>query len=219
MFRQHGGSSASTPTQVRLTPTGWAGFLQVVLLVSIAAVPGLLIAQDTIAEAIKSEAKTEIADNRELAEMFAKDQEVRKRLRSEMKSGQLDGVSMDSDLMEEFIVGDAQRLERVSGLLEIGALHTAQDYYHAAFLFQHGKEAKHYLRAHHVAMVAMKLGHEEAPWIAAASLDRYLVSIGQPQIYGTQSSVAQNEGAPLTSDSRIISNRERAQLDVPPTSK
>jgi hypothetical protein len=68
-------------------------------------------------------------------------------------------------------------------------------------------------------MVAMKLGHEEAPWIAAASLDRYLVSIGQPQIYGTQSSVAQNEGAPLTSDSRIISNRERAQLDVPPTSK
>ncbi len=35
-------------------------------------------------------------------------------------------------------------------------------------------------------MRAAGLGHKDAEWIAAATLDRYLQSIGQPQIYGTQ---------------------------------
>jgi len=34
--------------------------------------------------------------------------------------------------------------------------------------------------------VAIRKGYSAATWIAAATLDRYLQSIKQPQIYGTQ---------------------------------
>ena len=53
-------------------------------------------------------------------------------------------------------------------------------------MFQHGDLPEVYLKAHTLAVVGAARGKEEAAWIAAATLDRYLQSIGQPQIYGTQ---------------------------------
>jgi hypothetical protein len=59
-------------------------------------------------------------------------------------------------------------------------------FYHAAYVFQHGNEAEDCLKAHALAVAAAAGGKREAVWIAAATLDRYLQRIGQPQIYGTQ---------------------------------
>lgn len=81
---------------------------------------------------------------------------------------------------------DLARQARARALLQAGALRTAEDFYRAAFIFQHGTTADDYLMAHALAVAATARGHPEAPWIAAASLDRYLQKIGQPQIYGTQ---------------------------------
>ena len=76
--------------------------------------------------------------------------------------------------------------ERVAALLAAGALHTADDYRKAAFVFQHGDRSDDYLLAHTLALVAVAKGDQGAAWIAAATLDRYLQSVRQPQIYGTQ---------------------------------
>jgi hypothetical protein len=81
---------------------------------------------------------------------------------------------------------DEARRGRVQKLLDAGELRSGDDFYHAAFVFQHGNAAADYLKAHALAIIAAARGNESATWIAAATLDRYLMSIGQAQIYGTQ---------------------------------
>jgi hypothetical protein len=80
---------------------------------------------------------------------------------------------------------DTARRQRVRELLESGALQSGADFYYAAFIFQHGGEPGDYLLAHALGMAAMARGYDAA-WISAATLDRYLQSIGSPQIFGTQ---------------------------------
>lgn len=81
---------------------------------------------------------------------------------------------------------DEARRQRTRGLLDAGQLRTADDYYAAAFVFQHGQKPEDYLMAHVLAMAAMKLGRGDASWIAAATLDRYLWNTDKPQVFGTQ---------------------------------
>ncbi|MGD0648303.1 MAG: hypothetical protein ABR971_09950 [Acidobacteriaceae bacterium] len=81
---------------------------------------------------------------------------------------------------------DAARRVAVKEMIDDNALHTAQDFEDAAFIFQHGTSADDYLLAHTLATIAVARGSSNALWIVAASLDRYLGAIGQPQIYGTQ---------------------------------
>lgn len=81
---------------------------------------------------------------------------------------------------------DEQRRGETRRLLSDGSLHTGADYEEAAFIFQHSSTADDYLLAHTLAMVAISKGDSTAIWIATATLDRYLQSIGQKQIYGTQ---------------------------------
>ena len=64
--------------------------------------------------------------------------------------------------------------------------HNGEDYYYAAFLFQHGQKAEDYLFAHILATESVALGYSRAKWISAATLDRYLEQIGQKQVFGTQ---------------------------------
>lgn len=81
---------------------------------------------------------------------------------------------------------DATRRALTQTLLDAGRLRSADDFYHAAYVFQHGDAPDDYLKAHALATVAASRGKPKAAWIAAATLDRYLQTIGQPQIYGTQ---------------------------------
>lgn len=81
---------------------------------------------------------------------------------------------------------DAQRRQRTYELLAEDKLHTSEDFIRAAFVFQHGETSNDLLLAHTLAMIAAAKGDESASWIGAATLDRYLHSIGRPQIYGTQ---------------------------------
>jgi hypothetical protein len=78
---------------------------------------------------------------------------------------------------------DAPRLKRVRELAASGALRTSEDFVRAAFLFQHGTEANDFLLAHVLGMIATKMDGSGA-WISAASLDRYLLMTGRPQVFG-----------------------------------
>ncbi len=101
-------------------------------------------------------------------------------------------------------------------LLSEGALHTSDDFIDAAFIFQHGDTPDDYLLAHTLDMVAVAKGNSGALWIGTATLDRYLQSIGQKQIYGTQFKTLQ--GTPVTQEpynKTLISDALRKQLGVP----
>ena len=53
-------------------------------------------------------------------------------------------------------------------------------------MFQHGTTADHYYQTFLWASTAARLGDVSKKSLAAAGLDRYLVKIGQKQLFGTQ---------------------------------
>jgi len=82
---------------------------------------------------------------------------------------------------------DEARRARVTEILDAGAAKLcSEDFYNAAMVFQHGREAPQYLMAHVLASIAAARGHEPSRWMMATTLDRYLRAIQQPQIFGTQ---------------------------------
>ncbi|WP_058185656.1 hypothetical protein [Terracidiphilus gabretensis] len=111
---------------------------------------------------------------------------------------------------------DAERREKTRKLLADGALHTGKDYEEAAFVFQHGDSAQDYLLAHTLAMVAISKGDSTAIWIAAATLDRYLETVKQQQVFGTQySSDPKQKWTQEPYDRTLVSDALRNQLGVP----
>jgi hypothetical protein len=92
------------------------------------------------------------------------------------------------DRVDWKIVGprDAARRKRVRELIAHGGVRTGKDYERAAMVFQHGATPEDILFAHVPAVTALGRGNAGARWLAAASLDRYLHRLAQPQIFGTQ---------------------------------
>lgn len=124
---------------------------------------------------------------------------------------------------EALAAADKVRRARTATLLSQGALHSGDDYLEAAFVFQHGDSANDYLLAHILATVAVNKGSKNGVWIAAATLDRYLLKIGQKQILGTQYITPQfvdpKASGPWTQepyDRVLISDALRKELEVPP---
>jgi hypothetical protein len=82
---------------------------------------------------------------------------------------------------------DAVRRQKVLNQHRRGKLKTARDYYHAAYIFQHGNCLAHIKRAHTFAAEALQRGGcDGARWLFAASWDRQLVLAGYKQKFGTQ---------------------------------
>jgi hypothetical protein len=111
---------------------------------------------------------------------------------------------------------DLTRREATRKLLAEGRLQTGEDFERAAFVFQHGDLPDDYLLAHTLATIAVARARSSAIWIAAASLDRYLNSMHQPQIYGTQFLTPQNGLVTQEPYNRaLIADSLRRQLGVP----
>src|SRR5260370_7331624 len=136
--------------------------------------------------------------NPELLKLYNEDQKARDNWLT-MTTAERDAVGK----------GDAVRRKRVGEMLRAGEVKSAEDYERAAFIFQHGSEPSDYLLAHVLAMTAMAVEGGPGGWIATATLDRYLKSIGKPQIFG-------NDLAPNTeSDWNLIPEPVRAANCVP----
>ena len=121
--------------------------------------------------------------------------------------------------IEGVMTRDAERLARVKELVAEDALQAPDDFVHAAFVLQHGHDPQDYEMARDLALTAHELGarQDAALWLSAAAHDRYLQSIGQPQIYGTQ---FQRDGeGPWTLepfDRQALTDAQRAARHVPP---
>ncbi len=81
---------------------------------------------------------------------------------------------------------DLERRREVFEMISRGEVNTPNDLYRAAVIFLHGAEPKDFLAAHRLAVIGAINGHRPSRWLAAASLDRFLMSLGLAQTYGTQ---------------------------------
>lgn len=97
---------------------------------------------------------------------------------------------------------------------------SSEDLYHLSFLFQHGATSEDYERAHILALESERQGSEDAKWLTAATEDRYLLSLGKKQKWGTQF-IPMEDGsqhlAPIEDDAISgITNEMRQSKNVPP---
>jgi len=142
------------------------------------------------------------ADNAQMAQIVGADQADRK-----------DATHADWKKVNS---ADHERRAATAALLRDGKLHTGHDFESAALVFQHGESSDDYLLAHVLAMVAISKGQSGAVWISAATLDRYLQSIHQPQIFGTQFRTPDKE--PTTQEPynrNLVSDSLRGYMAVP----
>jgi hypothetical protein len=110
---------------------------------------------------------------------------------------------------------DLKRRERVMELVAANELHTAEDYYHAAWVMNHGDTADEARNAHALALRSCKFGYRPARWLAAASYDRWQMYQGKPQKYGTNYLYDGRQDRLWDVDPNTT-DEERAEWDVPP---
>lgn len=137
--------------------------------------------------------------NRELEKIYAEDQADRTNM-----------FTMSADQLAKMIKNDTPRRKRVRELIDAGALTTSEDFVRAAFVFQHGATPDDFLMAHVLGLIATEMDGSGA-WISAASLDRYLLNTGKPQIFGLQL----DNVAPFNPN--LLTDRMRKALCVPDT--
>jgi hypothetical protein len=147
-----------------------------------------------------------LKDNEELARMCREDQSDRT---------PADGKAIDWSTVSP---RDKARLARTKQLYMESRLQTANDYYHAALIFQHGDVPEDFLLAHEFCVIAISKGKndKETRWLAAASEDRFLMNIGRPQRFGTQ-----YRAEPVTAPFRLykvdanVTDELRRQMSAP----
>jgi hypothetical protein len=91
---------------------------------------------------------------------------------------------------------------------------SAEDLYHAAWLFHHGDEPEEARRAHDLSRESASRGFARARWLAAAAYDRWCMYEGRPQKYGTQF-VPDGVRHRLWDVDPETTDAERASWDVP----
>ena len=113
-------------------------------------------------------------------------------------------------------IRDEQRELKVKQLLAAGSLSSGTDYFHAAMVLQHATSPDDYLLAHDLCVIAISKGESKAKWLAAASMDRFLINIGRPQRFGTQFQSKRPFRPPmLVSVDPSFPDALRKELDVP----
>lgn len=114
---------------------------------------------------------------------------------------------------------DEQRRSRAAAILAAGEAPEADDFFHAAIIFQHGTETADYARAEELARRSVEIDPEfdRGWWLIAAAHDRWLHSQGKPQIYGTQFRKGEDGRWSLDPiDPDAVTDAEREALGVPP---
>ncbi|MGS2765190.1 tetratricopeptide repeat protein [Sinomicrobium sp. M5D2P9] len=142
--------------------------------------------------------KTE--DNPELKEIYTADQ--------------IDRKTIDPDPLI-IMRNDSLRRIRVLQLLDSNKVKTSGDYKNAAMIFQHGRDSADYGMAVKLMKKAIALDSTTNKWLLAAATDRYLLSKGKPQIFGTQYYKEGDTPWKLSEiDTTVITDEERIKFSV-----
>jgi hypothetical protein len=119
--------------------------------------------------------KKQMLRSKELAEIACLDQESRKNF-----------PNMSQENLNKMLRDDTKRRMRVGEIFGEGCFSSAKDYAAAALVFQHGIIADHFFQAFLWAKKSVDLGDEKQMRLMALSLDRYLVTSGYKQLFGSQ---------------------------------
>ncbi|RPI95192.1 MAG: hypothetical protein EHM40_03955 [Chloroflexi bacterium] len=116
---------------------------------------------------------------------------------------------------KEMRTRDLGRRERVMEIVAANQVQTAEDYFHAAWIMNHGDTPDDAKNAHFLAVRASELSYRPARWLAAATYDRWQMYQGKPQKYGTNY-VYDVRRDRLWDVDPETTDEERAAWDVPP---
>ena len=146
-------------------------------------------------------------------DLFLADQAIRLDVE---KRGGWRAVKDDQAFMQRWEREDSARLKRTGELLELDALKAGIDFYRAAFIFQHGDKPEDYLKAHHLAVIAISKGYD-ARWISAQlRLTDICNRLGSSKF--TAHNIGRNEAGEFVRqpvEPEVVSDAERALLNVP----
>jgi hypothetical protein len=143
--------------------------------------------------------------SRELSEIYQADQADRQNIQQ-----------LTPEQWSAIAARDEQRRARVMEVVGQAQLQSAEDYFHAAMVLQHGKEPEEYLLAHELATIAGFKDHKIGKWLSAATLDRFLQSLGRPQRFATQYRREENGVWTLEPLDPSLPDAIRAEYGVPP---
>ena len=149
-------------------------------------------------------------DNLRLQELFQDDQHDREK------------VYDTAEALAELKGRDRDRIKRLYVMMELDEIKTKNDLYYGAVILQHGENAADFLTAHRMAAIAAILGHRTARWLMAASFDRFLMSVGHGQIYGTQFEFNQEDRRyqlKLPVQDAVMVTFEKEFLGIPPVNE
>ena len=145
--------------------------------------------------------------------------EISRELRELYESDQKDqnDPSWNEETDAEFGRRQTVRRRRVMEIIEAGMLADLQDWDCAAMLLQHGDGADDYLLAHVLSMPCGIADQASGKFMCAATLDRFLQTVGRPQIFTTQSGAPDpSVYAPAEPFDDSMSQTLRALFSLPP---
>lgn len=141
-----------------------------------------------------------VLDNKELKELFNSDQADRR------------NPNISRDVRN---YNDSLREARVYELLDSNKIRTSADYNNAALIFHHGEDSVAYGMAVKLMKKSLELEPTRSKWLLARAIDRYLLSINKPQIYGTHYKRLENNIVVREEmDTTKITDAERVECGV-----
>ncbi len=115
------------------------------------------------------------ARSKELAQIVKADQDDRR-----------DFQTRTPEEMQEMGNRDVSRRKRVGEIFGEGCFSKAQDFAAAALVYQHGDVPEHFFQTFLWAKRAVELGDPSQQRMMALGIDRYLVNLGNKQLFGSQ---------------------------------
>jgi hypothetical protein len=145
------------------------------------------------------------------------------RLSAMLEDDQADRVSWKQKKIDSatIIARDENRRLEVKRMLAAAQVRTAHDFYCAALIFHHGQVVDDYRLATSLAWVSKTIDptSKDYAYMAASTWDRFMVSQGRPQWYGTKcrhepDQSGKDELHPV--DENAVTDSDRARFDLKP---
>lgn len=123
----------------------------------------------------------------------------------------------DMELMQTFDSRCVERIEKTKEIIENKEFDESEiwNLHYAAYILHHSDNEKDNKTANELAKKAVNLGSSVTKWLYAATLDRYLLSQGKKQKYGTQYKFEDNEWKPQPVEESTTDD-ERSEYGVKP---
>ena len=148
----------------------------------------------------------DVADNQELLQLVEADQQDR---------SAIDPATLTKEQVDAQNQRDAERRARVEAMLDAGEVRTLNDYMNATLIFQHGSDSTSYRRVFELSEEVLRIDstHGGARQFYALGYDRYLLSVGKPQVYATQIFWNEQQGWYIpTVDTAAVTEAERRRM-------